>query len=168
MHRAVLAAVLASVTACGKPPAAPAFDFEGGDLQGWTVVSGDLARQPTASRRASFHAHGEYFLGSAESGDAYDDRRMGVMRSAPFVVETDYIVLRVGGGDRPRTAYVALRRVSDGRRLRRATGFNDETMRTVVWDVSELAGETCVLQLVDAARDPWGHVNLDYVRFVDE
>ena len=56
----------------------------------------------------------------------------------------------------------------EGKAVRNATGPNDkpggsETLAPEYWDVTEFAGKTAVIQIVDNATGGWGHINVDQI-----
>ena len=56
----------------------------------------------------------------------------------------------------------------DGQPVRTATGPNDrpggsERLDWHQWDVSDFAGKTASIQIVDQATGGWGHINVDHI-----
>ena len=49
-----------------------------------------------------------------------------------------------------------------------ATGFNENQMRPLSWDVRKWAGKTGRLQIVDAATGGWGNIGVDDIVFSDK
>ena len=138
------------------------FDFEDGTLQGWTIVSGDADKQPSAKDDdrygGNFGKQGKYFIGTYEN---LKDEALVEMRSPDFTIITGCISLLVGGGYYPETEYIALCRASDGSILARETGANSENMSRRQWDVSKSKGEKVYLKIVDRETGSWGHINVD-------
>lgn len=106
----------------------PNWDFESGDLSGWTVVQGTaFNNQPTygdnpVARGFNFGVYGSnplwpnqtgvqggYFIGTYENrptpgdppGGVQGDGPVGVLESEVFTLESPYILVRVGGGNHP-------------------------------------------------------------------
>jgi len=145
------------------------WDFESGDLQGWTQ-SGTLARQPTNKsddrHMGNFNKQGQYFIGTCEltsAGTAYDDDLTGELKSPAFVIDGPALSLLVGGGSNE-NLYIALCDASTGEKLILARGQDAEAMRRVIWDLSKLDGRTVYFRIVDAAKGGWGHINVDDIR----
>ncbi len=138
------------------------FDFEDGTLQGWTIVSGNAGKQPSANDDdrwgGNYGKQGKYFIGTYEN---LKDEAQVEMRSPEFTITSDYISLLVGGGSYPDGEYIALCRASDGSVLMRETGANSEHMTRRQWDVSKYKGEKVYLKLVDRETGGWGHINVD-------
>jgi len=78
----------------------------------------------------------------------------------------DHVVV----GDEParvRSDETTVNLVVDGEVVRTATGNDSETLDRVGWDVSEFAGRTARLVVIDNNRFGWGHLLLDDVLFSD-
>jgi uncharacterized protein (DUF608 family) len=145
------------------------WDFETGGLEGWTVVSGNLGKQPSSNDndrwQGNFGKHGKYFIGTYEDGGkALGDQVTGEIRSPVFVVDADAVALLVGGGNDLQRTYVALCDADGDKELLKASGKMAEAMEDVVWDVSKFVGKRCYLKVVDKAAGGWGHINVDCVR----
>ena len=164
------------------------WNFETGDLTGWTAVGDAFQGQPTrgdnAASRTGYFTNlgpgsqesagheGSFYLSSFDAngstpdsiGAVMGDAMTGVLTSAPFVIEGSTVMFRVGGGCDASTVSVQL--LVDGVPAFRATGLCEPGMRHVSWDVSEFHGGTGVMRVVDdARRGPWGHIMVDEVRF---
>ncbi len=152
------------------PTPAYKFDFESGDLTGWTIVSGTAFSPADVTDQAAYGKQGIYHLWSNTSGD---DSETGVLRSDTITLpERASVSLLVSGGDYINSAYVALIRASDGVILFKATGEGcfGQGYRRVAWDASAYAGQQVYIQLVDTETsyggDAGGHINLDDVEVV--
>lgn len=142
------------------------WDFESGDLQGWTQT-GNLVKQPTSKsddrHSGNYNKQGKYFIGTCEltaPGTDYDDDLTGELRSPRFLIDVPAMSLLVGGGGGQKL-YVALCDAASGKQLMLARGRNAEAMRRLIWDLSELQGRKAYLKIVDAAKGAWGHINVD-------
>ncbi len=163
----LLAGLMACVLAAAQPPML--FDFESGGLDGWHLTEGGFGKLITD--RAKFHnkpdrdynKEGRYFLSTLEDpkGQSHDPYT-GVVESPVFVLGSEEIWLRVGGGERD-AAYVALC-LLDGQEVRHARGTNSEEMQEHQWFVDELVGRPLFLRVVDKETRSWGHITLDAVR----
>eukprot|EP00752_Nemacystus_decipiens_P003960 g3626.t1 len=143
-------------------------------------ATGDWSR-PSKSR-----LRGRYFVGTYEArpgagagdytnpspnyraGSHQGDGPTGTLTSEVFTIggdeedEVSTIGLLVGGGCDDRSEYVEL--LADGVGVARATGMCTESMRSVRWDVSALAGRAGQIRIVDASSaSPWGHINVDEI-----
>lgn len=159
-----------SPPADAQPAAAePHFDFETGDLQGWTVVEGKF--DLLVCDRADFHNTGEpynkqgaHFLSTLERSDYKpDDKMMGEVRSPTFVLRSSSVCFLVGGGKGP-GVYVALCLADTDEEVRAARGDNTETMRRHLWDTRQFAGHEVYLKIVDQETGGWGHITFDDFR----
>ena len=163
-----LAALPSCPTRGGEAPDV-AFDFESGDLQGWSVVEGKFDRmvadweffhnRPTVK----FNKQGRYYLNTLElRNKSRTDDLMGVIESPVFLLRGTRVTLLVGGG-KHRETYVALC-TEDGKEVKQARGRNVETFLPVTWEVPELTGKRVFLRVVDRRKGHWGHITLDDVR----
>jgi hypothetical protein len=162
---------LLAVLLTGVVPAQePTFDFETGDLQGWTVVEGafDLLVSDMPEFRnhpgTPYNKQGKYYLSSIETPDYRgNDRLTGVVHSPVFRLESPHLSFLVGGGQ-GRGVHVALCVAETDEEVRTARGRNDETMDRHIWDVGEFIGQSVYLALVDTETGGWGHVTFDDFR----
>jgi hypothetical protein len=72
------------------------------------------------------------------------------------------MVLRVGGGRDPERLRVSL--LVDDNIVYSTTGRGCELLGRRTWDISAYRGKSAILEVVDAARGPWGHIMVDEVR----
>jgi levanase len=136
---------------------------------GWTGT-GDLAPsfQPATSG-------GDYYIGAKrintfETGGAPGDDRQGTLTSPEFTLTRNFISLLVGGGHRtPETGQVLeAQLLVDGNVVRTLAGDDAGQLNWKGWDVSEFAGRTAQLRIVDQATGGWGHLTLDHVMLTDQ
>jgi hypothetical protein len=145
-------------------------DFEAGSLQDWTSTGSAFDDMPAkgdaVNRRrndmTSGH-HGEYWVGSYEK---HGDAATGTLTSVPFAVTQPFASFLVGGGSGMQTRAEILNAAS-GQVLFRATGPDNEKMRSVFVDLRPFMGAKIQVRLVDEATTGWGHVNFDDFVFHD-
>lgn len=94
------------------------------------------------------------------------DTTKGRLTSPAFKIERKFITFLIGGG--AHAGRTCLNLLLDGRAVRTATGRNEERLDWQEWDVSEFAGRTTRLEIVDQATEGWGHINVDQIVFTDE
>jgi beta-lactam-binding protein with PASTA domain len=162
------------------------WDFETGDLRGWTPSGHAFDRQPTfgdnptaRNRGQPANQQGNYWIGTYElyqkgdpderPGGIRGDGAMGSLTSPDFKAATDSVSFLIGGGNSDKTG-VELLEVVDlidvaERRVAFATGENNETMRRVAWDLKPFAGKTMRIRIIDNSSEGWGHVNADDFHF---
>lgn len=174
IRRAVLLSgiVVSGVAAGAVPEQKPErlqFDFETGDLQGWTVVEGRfdtlVCDKETFRNRPNVkhNKQGKYFLTTLERPNGRgDDGMTGVIESPVFVLTGASVSFLVGGGAH-RETYVALC-TEDGKEVLYARGKNTSVMQPVTWDTRKLVGRKAFLRVVDRHRGGWGHVTFDDFR----
>ncbi len=155
-------------TAVAEPPRPDLLlaDFEGDDYGDWKATGeafgpgparGTLANQMEVSGYEGKGLVNTYYKG---------DGTTGTLTSPPFRIARKYLTFLIGGGKHPGKACMNL--LVDGKVVRTATGPNDrpggtERLEWESWDVTDLAGQTAVLQIVDEATGGWGHVNVDQI-----
>jgi sucrose-6-phosphate hydrolase SacC (GH32 family) len=141
-------------------------DFEGEGYGDWKVAGTAFGPGPArGTLRNQMHVEG--YKGKGLVNTFFDgDGSTGTLSSPEFAIERKYLAFLIGGGKDPEK--LAIRLIVDGRIVRWATGPNDqpggsESLAQSSWDVSELAGKSAVIQIVDQATGPWGHVNVDQI-----
>jgi hypothetical protein len=154
------------------------WDFESGDMRGWTKTGSAFDSQPTygdnptARHRGQPSNHqGTYWVGGYENrhrssdppGRVQGDGPQGTLTSKPFTITTPVINFLIGGGCDINTERVEL--IVNRQVVLRATGKCTETMERVLWDVTPYVGQTAQIRLIDASGGGWGHINFDDVKF---
>ncbi|MEL1252145.1 Ig-like domain-containing protein [Flavobacterium sp. DGU38] len=145
------------------------YDFESGDLAGWTVSgnafsNADVTSDLNWSWGGPFNQHGSYHLWSFKEGE---DSQTGSIQTQNFRLGGDgKITCLVGGGFDINTLYLALVRASDGAVLMKATGDNNDSEAYVskTLDAHDFIGNECYIKIVDNATGGWGHLNVDNIR----
>jgi sucrose-6-phosphate hydrolase SacC (GH32 family) len=170
MRRLILLAIL---TLASLTPPAPdgrddllIADFEGKDYGDWKTTGEAFgpgpARGTLPGQMPVTGYKGKGLVNSFFRGD----RTTGTLTSPAFKIERKYIAFLIGGGKDPEK--LALNLLVGGKVVRSATGPNDrpggsEHLKPDSWDVSDLAGRTAVIQIVDRATGGWGHINVDHI-----
>lgn len=141
-------------------------DFEDGLPDGW-VAEGEAFADPVWVRegvRARYpnpkHV-GEAFLNSqlpVQDGSEAD-RATGLLRSAPFTIDRDFLAFRIGGGKHPDG--VGVRLMIDGEAVLKVGGENRSDMKPVAWDLRRFRGREATLEIFDEVTEGWGHVTCD-------
>jgi uncharacterized protein (DUF608 family) len=93
------------------------------------------------------------------------DGLTGKLTSPAFKISKDYIAFLIGGGDIKDKTCINLRIGS--KNIFSATGYNDETLVPVIWDVKKYKGKNAILEVVDNETGGWGHINIDQIVFTD-
>ncbi len=158
-------------------------DFEEGNLRGW-YPQGEafnyqptLGDNPTARNRGQPSNHqGRYWIGTYERyqdtsrqkpGDIQGDEPQGTLTSASFKIPRGTLSFLIGGGSSFQTRVELLVQdpIEGNIRVSHASGRNTETMRRVTWDLTQYAGKTGRIRIVDESSQGWGHINVDDFRF---
>ena len=161
-----------------EPVSKTTWDFESGDLRGWSKTGNAFDTQPTygdnptARNRGQASNHqGNYWIGGYENrhrqsdppGRTQGDGPQGTLTSAPFIISSSAISFLIGGGCDINTERVEL--LINGQVVLKATGKCTETMEQTRWDVTPYQGQKAQLRLIDASSGGWGHINFDDVHF---
>lgn len=160
------------------PSQAITWNFETGDLSGWTATGNAFEFQPTygdnstARNRGQPSRHqGHYWIGgyekrplpSMEGGMIQGDEPMGTLISDVFTLPSKYISFLIGGGCHINRVRVEL--IINGKVVAQATGKCTETMTKKLWNVSQFLGQQAQIKIIDASSSGWGHLNFDDLRF---
>jgi hypothetical protein len=153
-----------------QPASQPRFDFETGDLQGWTVVEGGFGLLVSDMKEfrnhpgTPYNKQGTYYLSTVETKNYRgNDGFTGVVRSPGFAIRADHLSFLVGGGSGEGVC-VGLSLAEDGTLVRVARGERAEKMRRHIWDVRDLRGKQVYLVLIDRETGGWGHITFDDFR----
>jgi hypothetical protein len=145
-------------------------DFETGSLKDWTATGtafdGMPAKGDAVNRRRSDMTsghRGNYWVGSYES---HGDAATGTLTSVPFEITQPFASFLVGGGSGIQTR-VEILNAGSGQVLFRASGPDNEKMRSVYADLRPYFGAHIKIRLVDEATTGWGHLNFDDFEFHD-
>ncbi|MEO7714764.1 MAG: glycoside hydrolase family 32 protein [Capsulimonas sp.] len=166
------AAVCTTYTACAPRPSAAVVagaansdivvaEFENAGWDGWVARGTAFGSGPALGVRVGqLDIRGNHGSGSASS-ELDGDKPMGTLTSPAFTIARQFISFGVGGGDYEHHACMNL--IVDGKTVRRATGYNSDTLRPVSWDVRPFLGKSAHIQIVDEAKGDWGHINVDHI-----
>jgi hypothetical protein len=89
------------------------------------------------------------------------DAAVGRLRSAPFPLEGNVLIVRIAGGRDPKRLRAEL--LVDGEVIASATGHNSEIFARRVWSIADHRGRSATLQIVDDAIGGWGHIMVDEI-----
>lgn len=169
---ASICAVLALLVAGSQQPAWAqrddllVADFESETYGEWTVTGEAFGPGPAeGTLPGQMHVSG--YEGERLVNTFFDgDDTIGTLTSPEFAIERSHINFLIGGGHHPGEACINL--IVRGEVVRTATGPNDrpggtEALDWSSWDVSELIGETAVIEIVDRRQGGWGHINVDHI-----
>ena len=157
------------------------WNFETGDLRGWTPSGTAFAFQPTRgdsprSRQSASNHQGEYWIGTYERyqgrrdetmGTIQGDRPQGALESQAFEIPSGPLSFLIGGGSEfaTRVELVVISEIDGENRVLHATGNDSDAMQRVTWDLTPFAGRRGRIRIVDASSGDWGHINVDDIRF---
>jgi fructan beta-fructosidase len=141
-------------------------DFEGRDYGAWKTEGSAFGSGPAQGTLpdqmpvSGFEGSG--LVNSFSGGD----RSTGKLISPEFRLERKFIAFLIGGGGWEEKTCMDL--IVDGKVARTALGPNttpggSEALAPSGWDVSDLAGKTAHLEIIDQATGGWGHINIDQI-----
>ncbi|KYP14195.1 GH116 family glycosyl hydrolase, partial [Flavihumibacter sp. CACIAM 22H1] len=140
-------------------------NFESGTYGKWKAEGNAFGKMPVtkAAAEADFvSGHQGNFLVNSKL-TAYGDSGTGKLTSPVFVINSNFINLKVGGG--PHHGKTCVNLFVDNKLVKTITGSSVETLEPVSWDVKQWKGKKAYLQLVDDEMGSWGHINVDEIRF---
>ncbi|MFM7128142.1 MAG: glycoside hydrolase family 32 protein, partial [bacterium] len=141
-------------------------DFEADNYQNWQVTGEAFGPGPAkGALKAQMPVSGFQGRGLVNSYFG-GDSAIGSLTSPEFKIERKYISFLIGGGKNPEKT--AMNLLIDGKIVRNATGLNDkpggsEALSSDYWDVTDLAGKSVKIQIIDNATGGWGHINVDQI-----
>ncbi len=92
---------------------------------------------------------------------AYGDAATGTLRTPPFELRGDLLVMRVGGGRDPQRLRVDVR-VGE-QIIASFTGRDAEVLTRREVSIAEHRGAFATIEVIDDATGPWGHIMLDEI-----
>lgn len=131
---------------------------------GWTTTGSAFGGEPAprewgqpatghlGHRMASSYVDGDWHVGST-------------LTSPEFTISSPCINFLVAGGNHPGKTCVEL--LVGGHVVRSTTGRDSDIMRWAGWEVSEFAGQTALIRLVDDHGGFWGRIYADHFLFSD-
>jgi uncharacterized protein (DUF608 family) len=150
------------------PSARPAIvfaDFEGETYGAWKTEGEAFgpgpARGPGAANQKLSGFQGKGLVNSFRGSD----RPRGKLTSPDFIIERNWIVLLVGGGNHAGETCVNL--LVGGKIVREARGKNRDVLEWTNWDVRDFAGQSARIEIVDQHEGGWGHIDVDQIEFRD-
>jgi len=144
-------------------------DFEADTWAPWMATGEAFGSAPArGALPGQMHVDGFRGKGLVNSFVKGDDST-GSLTSPQFRIERKFIAFLIGGG---RSEKLAMQLVVDGKVVRTASGANDkpggsEALAQESWDVTEFAGRSATLRIVDDAKGSWGHLNVDHITQTD-
>lgn len=139
------------------------FSFESKPYPNWSASGDAFQRWPV--RNAPPHqqrpqGQNGWFVSSYHP--IQRDASVGKLRSAPFLLEGELVVIRLAGGRDPEKLRVEL--IVDGETVASATGNNSEMFARHSWNIAEHKGRLGELEIADDATGSWGHIMVDEVQ----
>jgi hypothetical protein len=135
-------------------------NFDTGRLAGWRATGRAFEGWPALS---NWIGQGEVVGASRGFLNSYHpalgNAATGSLRSPPFVLLGDKLLLRVAGGRDAQNLRVDLH--VEGERRFTTTGKRGDRMSRRAWDISAWRGRQAVLEVVDESTDAWGYIALD-------
>lgn len=156
-----------SSTASSQVSGLLVYDFEAGNLNGWTIEGSafsvaDISIDTHFWDGIPFNQQGSRHLWSFKAGG---DEQQGRMTTNAFTLGGDGIIrFKVSGGNDINNLYVAVIRAGSNTILARVPGSNTEAYAETTMNLSAYIGESLQVQLVDTSSGGFGHINIDDLR----
>ena len=136
--------------------------FKGGSYDDWAVEGEAFQPGPVLGDvLAKLQIENAPDGWAVASSEVHGDGPTGTLTSPQFTIERKFIAFTIAGGNYERHTCIKL--LIDGKIVRSATGWRSDRLMPQSWDVSEFAGRSARLQLVDHASGDWGHINVDQI-----
>ena len=150
----------------GMTPAAVLQTFEGDGFGDWQLEGKAFGLSPVQEKldgmeKPFSNFADDSFVLSAHGGND----SVGTLTSPKFIIDEDYLMFLVAGGDTAGKTAVQL--LIDDKVVMEATGKRSQRFSTVVWDVSKLKKKSAVIRLVDDAKGEWGFIAADHFMLDD-
>ncbi len=129
--------------------------------QGWSIQGDANIHGPSQSTRVMRRRVGSYSGAQFYSSFKASDKETSILISPEFLIELPFIDLLISGGSNPQA--VSVRLLVEGKIVRLATGSNDDALELVSLSVEEFEGKRGHLEIVDASKSIWGHINVDRI-----
>ncbi len=140
-------------------------DFEGNTFGEWSAEGGAFGAGPVSGaiggQRSLQNVKGGGFANSFHEGDA----STGMLTSPEFTIYRKYLKFLIGGGKHEGQTGIQLE--IDGNVVRSETGHDNETLWSITWEISEWAGKTGRIKIVDQVTQKWGHITVDHIILSD-
>lgn len=165
-HLVLLLSTLLATRVYAQVPTHNFADFEGGSFDKWTIEGDAFGSSPTTAAAYGGKIRGfggTGFMSSlhATKGNAATGRAV----SQKFTIAKPMITFTIGGGNHPDKACVNL--IVDGKVVRTQTGDHSPQLLSRSWDVSEFAGKTAHIEIIDATTsDQRGYILVDDIAFL--
>lgn len=140
-------------------------NFEGAGYGNWTVEGSAFGSGPASGTLSGQMSVSGYLGNSLVNSFSGGDAATGKLTSPDFTISKKFINFLIAGGNHANLTCINL--LIDGVVVRTATGDNSEQLKWFGWDVSEYAGRTATLEIVDNFTGNWGHINIDHIIFSD-
>jgi fructan beta-fructosidase len=166
---ALLTALLSGTSLHAAEPIIVA-DFESETYGEWKVEGKAFGKGPARGKLAGQQDVqgflGKGFVNSFNGGD----NATGMLTSPAVRIERKFITFLIGGGGWANETCMNL--LVDGKVVRTATGRNmqpggSEDLQRSAWDVTEFAGRSATLILIDQRTGGWGHICVDQILQTD-
>lgn len=142
-------------------------DFDAGHYGEWGVEGDAFGNRPTDKTDAqTFRMFKGYDgAGFVASGHGRKTKPTGSLTSPEFVIQRDYITMRIAGGPDPRR--LGVRVMVDGQEVGRATATKGNYLDEISIAVKEYRGKKAQIVVFDNAEGWWGYMAVDQLRQSD-
>ena len=150
-------------------------DWRRDDYHGWTVEGEAFGKGPIdkfamPSYQGDVGGTGQRVVNSHATapGDGIEkkDAAVGKLTSRPFIIERGFIHVWIGGGaHRDRTCVNLL---VDGQKVGSLTGRGNNRLELRSFSVTQWAGKSAMLEIVDAESGSWGNVGVGTITQSDK
>ena len=149
-------------------------DFEGDTYGNWEVTGTAFGSRPiklseVPGYQGNLRAKGSGVANTHASAPGQDigakDAQIGTLTSPEFTISRNYLAFLIGGGKN--SVEVGLSLLIDGKRVRTASGRDNNAMSQAAFDVSEFENKKARIEIYDRAVGAWGNVGVDQIVLTD-
>jgi len=140
--------------------------FKTSGYQGWVKTGSAFNSGPALDEKLKKLGIENSPDGAVATTKFEGDGPRGTLTSPEFKISRKYISFLISGGNQQHNAGLNL--LIHGRIVKSATGWRNDRLVPVSWDVSRLSGKRAKVQIVDDVSGDWGHINVDHIVQTDK
>lgn len=136
--------------------------YEGWKTEGTAFGTGPVAKSKLPDYQGDVGSPGDRIVNSHATapGNSIEakDGATGKLIGPSFTLDRKYLNFWIGGGNHPHETCLNL--IVDGKVVRSATGRDNNKMHADHFDISEFAGKSAHIEIVDTVSGPWGNIGV--------
>ena len=138
--------------------------YEGWNVEGTAFGTGPILKSQIPKYQGDVGGDTERVVNS--HSPTHSDAATGKLTGNPFLIDRDYLVFWVGGGNKPGKTGVNL--LVDGKVVASATGNDENKLSRVTLDMRKFRSKQGLLEIIDRDTGPWGNVGVGRIILSDK